>query len=85
MVSTRSAWVRMGDHLGRVAEFDDPRGLGVVRSDSGAEYPFHCTAIADGSRTIAVDTAVGFRVVPGRRGRWEATDLRAGSERGPGV
>jgi cold shock CspA family protein len=37
--------------------------------------PFHCTSIADGSRTIAVGQHVRFTVVPGRLGRWEATRL----------
>ena len=38
-------------------------------------YPFHCTRIADGSRTIAVKTAVEFELVPGQLGRWEAADI----------
>jgi hypothetical protein len=40
-------------------------------------YRFHCTQIADGSRTIAVGTPVGFRLLAGRDGRWEAADIRA--------
>lgn len=63
---------------GRVIEFDDPRGLGVIRSDDGERYGFHCTAIADGTRTIAVDTAVRFDVVAGHQGRWEATCITSG-------
>ena len=61
---------------GRVSEFDDPRGLGTVTADDGTPYPFHCTAIADGSRTIEPGTGVEFEVVAGRQGRWEATNLR---------
>ncbi len=61
---------------GTVASFDDPRGLGVVRSDAGVDYPFHCTAIADGTRTIAEGARVAFRVAAGRQGRWEAVDIR---------
>lgn len=61
---------------GVVASFDDPRGLGVVRADDGAEYPFHCTAIADGTRTIDEGVAVDFEVVAGRMGRWEAAKIR---------
>ena len=38
-------------------------------------FPFHCTAIADGSRTIAPDTAVRFRLVPGPFGALEATKI----------
>ena len=59
-----------------VVSFDDPRGLGVVRSDDGVEHPFHCTAIADGTRTIEVGTVVTYRVAAGRLGRWEASDMR---------
>jgi cold shock CspA family protein len=63
-------------HTGTVTAFDDDRGLGEVADDEGAAWPFHCTAIADGSRTILVGTAVTFDVIPGRLGRWEATGLR---------
>jgi len=55
-----------------VAAFDDAAGVGTVRADGGREYFFHCTAIADGTRTIEVDTEVVFEVVAGRRGQWEA-------------
>ncbi|HEX8802928.1 MAG TPA: cold shock domain-containing protein [Acidimicrobiales bacterium] len=60
---------------GVVQSFDDARGLGVVRADDGAELPFHCTAIADGTRTIAVGRRVAFTVVAGHLGRWEAADI----------
>jgi cold shock CspA family protein len=56
---------------GVVWEFDERRGLGVIRHEGG-DVPFHCTAIADGSRTVAVGQAVRFTVVAGRLGRWEA-------------
>ena len=61
--------------IGVVTAFDDPRGLGEVTAEDGTTYPFHCTAIADGSRTIEAGTAVRFEVVAGRRGRWEATRI----------
>ncbi len=64
--------------VGTVTEFDDPRGLGTVTAEDGTAYPFHCTAIADGSRTIAVGTAVDFEVVAGRLGRWEASPVVGG-------
>lgn len=60
---------------GEVVEFDEHSGLGTVRAADGTEYRFHCTAIADGSRAIAVGTSVEFEVVPGGAGRWEATRL----------
>ena len=57
-----------------VTGFDDAAGLGVVTADDGTAYPFHCTQIADGTRTIAVGTAVTFDLI-GRLGRYEASDL----------
>ena len=68
---------------GVVAGFDDPKGYGVVRDNAdGQEYFFHCTAVADGTRTIDVGATVEFEVVPGRRGRWEAADLRPATSTG---
>jgi cold shock CspA family protein len=61
---------------GVVTAFDEPVGIGTVTADGGTEHPFHCTAIADGTRSIGVGARVEFEVVPGRQGRWEATDLR---------
>ncbi|HWE55370.1 MAG TPA: cold shock domain-containing protein [Acidimicrobiales bacterium] len=60
---------------GVVSSFDEQVGLGVVSAPAG-EYPFHCTQIADGSRTIRPGQAVEFEVLPGRLGRWEAGRLR---------
>jgi cold shock CspA family protein len=57
---------------GTVTAFDEQRGLGELAGDDGATYTFHCTTIADGTRTIAVGTTVEFAVVPGHLGRWEA-------------
>jgi CspA family cold shock protein len=62
--------------LGAVVAFDAKRGLGEVEADKGERFPFHCTQIADGSRTIPVGTRVEFTVAPGPLGRWEAVDLR---------
>jgi cold shock CspA family protein len=60
---------------GTVSGFDEHRGLGEISADDGAVYPFHCTVIADGTRTIAVGTAVEFAVVAGHLGRWEAANV----------
>lgn len=60
---------------GTVTAFDDPRGLGEVTDEDGRVLPFHCTAIADGSRTIEVGTAVRFEVRAGLPGRWEAAAI----------
>jgi cold shock CspA family protein len=63
--------------LGVVASFDDGRGLGTVRDDeSDEELGFHCTEIADGTRTIAVGTRVAFVVAAARLGLREARDVR---------
>jgi cold shock CspA family protein len=61
---------------GTVVAFDDHKGYGTVRGDDGVEYFFHCTQIADGSRTIPAGADVSFAVAPGRLGRWEATQLQ---------
>ena len=64
-----------GPLLGRVASFDADRGLGTVAAETGGEYAFHATAIADGSRRIEVGARVAFTVAPGRRGRYEACSV----------
>jgi CspA family cold shock protein len=61
---------------GVVTEFDEPAGFGTVTAEDGEAHFFHCTAIADGTRTIDVGAKVRFEVVAGRQGRWEAADLR---------
>jgi cold shock CspA family protein len=60
---------------GTVSRFDDAAGLGEVQGEDGRTYPFHCTQIADGTRTIAEGTAVEFDVWA-RLGRYEAAALR---------
>ncbi len=60
---------------GTVTEFDDDAGLGVITADEdGGAFPFHCTAIADGTRTIAVGTRVQFER-QARLGRYEAAAI----------
>lgn len=61
--------------IGTVANFDDATGWGVVATEDEATYPFHCTAIAGGTRTIEADTLVSFWLVPGHRGQWEAAGV----------
>ena len=63
---------------GRVRAFDERRGLGEVEADGGDVYPFHCTRLADGSRSIPVGAAVTFEVAPGPQGRWEAVAISRG-------
>ena len=61
--------------VGVVTAFDDHAGLGEVQTADGTTYPFHCTQIADGSRTIPVGVAVTFAVRPWHQGRYEAEAL----------
>jgi cold shock CspA family protein len=61
---------------GVVESFDDAAGYGEVVGEGGGPWFFHCTAIADGTRTVQVGATVTFGVVAGRLGRWEASDLR---------
>lgn len=59
---------------GRVAAFDGHRGRGEIESDND-HFPFHCTEITDGTRTIDVGAPVDFEVVAGPLGRWEAGSI----------
>jgi cold shock CspA family protein len=61
---------------GVVVAFDEHRGCGTVRAADGRELFFHCTAIADGTRQVAVGGEVVFVVVPGHGGQWEAADVK---------
>jgi cold shock CspA family protein len=63
-------------YSGRVAVFDDHRGRGEVEAAGGLRYPFHCTAIADGTRTVAEGNDVEFELVTGPLGQLEASALR---------
>jgi cold shock CspA family protein len=60
---------------GVVVAWDEHGGYGAVRSEDGTEHFFHCTQLADGSRTTEVGQAVTFDVVPGRLGQWEAANV----------
>ncbi|HLM16224.1 MAG TPA: hypothetical protein VK549_00290 [Acidimicrobiia bacterium] len=64
------------NYSGRVATFDDDVGRGEIEAHGGLRFPFHCTAIVDGTRTIAPDTAVKFRLAPGPLGALEATAIK---------
>jgi cold shock CspA family protein len=61
---------------GTVSAFDERVGLGEVTADDKTVYPFHCTVIADGTRTIEVGAKVDFEVVAGRLGQWEAGAIK---------
>jgi CspA family cold shock protein len=71
---------------GVVVEFDEAVGLGWIEpvnegaapaaGKSPARYLFHCTQIADGTRTIPAGAAVSFVVVAGHGGQWQAARIR---------
>ena len=75
---------------GTVTRFDEQRGLGEITlardplhagytgiaDDPQVRVAFHCTQIADGSRTIALGARVSFLRTPGLAGRWEAAAIR---------
>ncbi len=63
---------------GRVASFDEPRGLGLIEATDGTSYSFHCTALVDGSRSVDGGAAVTFEVRAAGLGRWEATAIAKG-------
>ncbi len=65
----------MSRRRGTVETFDEAVGLGTVKTDDGNAYPFHCTQIAGGNRTIPVGITVEFTVVAGHMGRWEAAEI----------
>lgn len=67
----------MSDRRGVVTAFDEHAGHGTVRDgDRGREHFFHCTAIADGSRTLPVGAEVSFRIAAGHNGKWEAVSVQ---------
>jgi cold shock CspA family protein len=61
--------------FGRVTSFDAARGLGTVTDAAGCTFDFHATALLNGSRQIEPGSTVSFVVVPGHRGRYEASGL----------
>ena len=63
-------------YSGKVATFDEFVGRGEIEAGGGMRFPFHCTAIVDGTRTVAPDTAVKFRLVPGPLGALEAIAIK---------
>jgi cold shock CspA family protein len=65
----------MTSDRGTIVEFDEHKGVGVVEDGDGRRLFFHCTAIADGSRTITVGAKVVFQLAAGHGGRWEATSV----------
>jgi hypothetical protein len=62
--------------VGHIESFDDRRGDGVLLSDEGERFYFHCVSIADGTRHIENGVrAAGERRV-GHVGRDEVVAVR---------
>jgi hypothetical protein len=60
---------------GHVVAFDERRGVGIVATTVGERLPFHCVALRDGTRTVAIGTPVRCLVAAGVLGRWEAAAI----------
>jgi len=58
-----------------VEAFDAARGLGTVVEFGDTAFEFHCSAITDASRQIAVGSRVAFVTVASLGGRFEATSV----------
>jgi cold shock CspA family protein len=61
---------------GRVADYDDHKGWGHIATGDGRLLFFHCTAIADGTRTVPVGADVEYEEVTDPRGKPEAANVR---------
>ena len=59
---------------GTVTMFDREVGLGEITGDDGRVVPFHCIAIADGSRDIPTGVDVEFELMS-KLGRYEAAHV----------
>jgi cold shock CspA family protein len=67
-----------GERLtGTVVDFDAQVGLGTVEATAGPplRYRFHCTQIADGTRSVEVGARVVFVAVPAHGGVLEAAGV----------
>lgn len=62
---------------GVVSNFDEVKGEGEIVATDGTTFYFHCVAIADGSRSIAIGAQVVARRHVGLVGRDEAVDVQS--------
>ena len=68
----------LSEHAGVIATFDGSTGLGTVMAEAQV-FPFHATAIADGTRQIALGEAVTFEIRFAAGGRIEAGRIKSSS------
>ena len=67
-------------HRGSVKWFNDSKGYGFIREDSGEEFFVHHSAIqAEGFRTLAEGQIVECEPVDGQRGRQAANVVKLDS------
>lgn len=67
-------------HRGSVKWFNDSKGYGFIREESGEEFFVHHSAIqAEGFRTLAEGQVVEFEPVDGQRGRQAANVVKLDS------
>jgi cold shock CspA family protein len=62
-------------HVGSVESYDAGRGWGTIIADDGERLGFHCTQIADGSRSVPVGATVRYRRIPAHLGTYEAASV----------
>jgi cold shock CspA family protein len=72
-----SIFALRGVHSGVVSEFDEAAGIGSIRLVQGDVVDFHCTQIADGSRTILAGTNVNCSLFAANLGLIEAGEIVA--------
>ncbi len=58
-----------------VVDFNEVRGDGTLRDESGREFSFHCVAISDGTRFVVAGASVRARRAVGLLGRDQATEV----------
>ena len=64
-------------HRGSVTWFNETKGYGFIREDSGEEFFVHHSAIqCDGFRTLAEGEVVEFEPVEDRKGKQAANVVR---------
>ena len=64
-----------GPSEGTVTSYDDHVGAGAVTGEDGRTWWFHCTRIADGTRSVEVGADVSYVLAPGPTGI-EATKVQ---------
>ncbi|HEY1761064.1 MAG TPA: hypothetical protein VGG17_00595 [Acidimicrobiales bacterium] len=65
---------------GVVETFDERRGDGLITSDHGEQFYFHCVSITDGTRHIDVGARVRARRRVGHVGRDEVVEVARPSD-----